>query len=850
MVSELTSAPQAGAPTNATPIDGRRASSALGTHVAGLDGFRGVAVVIIMAFHADLPGTQGGYLGVSQFFTLSGFLITALLLRNHLGAGRSLRSFWARRARRLMPAAYVALAGIVVFGATVATRQQLEALPGDILAAATWTANWRFVLNGQSYINLFAAPSPVQHFWSLAVEEQFYVVLPLAMLLLLRRTQSRRVIAASLALAAVASTAWMLLLYERGASIDRLYYGTDTRMAEFLTGAALAVVLMQRGATISHRLRRYIAAASVVALGLTVWAWVSVPLQDSLMWRGGLLGFSLLSCTLILAVIADAGPVASVFSFKPLVAVGVISYGLYLYHWPIFLWLTEERTGLSLWPLFALRLAVTFVAAILSYRFIEQPMIKGSSLGLHGKLRFAIAPLLAVVLVATAVFATNRSAVDPLATLNASHSLQMPREPSDGVLDLLVIPDTRTDPVMTGLQNAVRSNRSIRLTVAPPFACSGDIVSTRYGKTCGNWARSWPSLIATHNPDAILLYADDWSGIPLTRLFGKQALAQTKGAASLLAAGVSLLTSRKAPVIWATSGKSFADALRLAVNPFDEAMTQLIAERTDMHEVIGGGLPDPALVTKQQYVAQSDQVLLENASLYQREDGHSEARVFIVGDSQALSLGYGLDRWTAQNGRALVWNHGVEGCGVVTAGQTQGFGGTNPNDNRCQDAANAWPSQLKAFRPDVVIVFSSLTDIQPRKLPGAARLSSIGSADFDAFLEAQYDHVIDVLSSTGARVIWMTPPCTAIKVTAGQQNPYAVANIAHLDSVILPKVMHDRQSRVVSFDLANILCPNGRVRTSVSGVGQLRPDGVHFSVAAALWFANTYADGLLKLGGI
>jgi len=121
-----------------------------------------------------------------------------VLLRNHLRPGGEMTSFWARRIRRLMPAATLALIGVVIFGATVATRQQADALPGDVFAAATWTANWHFILSGQSYLNLFAAPSPVQHFWSLAIEEQFYLVLPVVMVFVVRRTRSLRVLLAVL----------------------------------------------------------------------------------------------------------------------------------------------------------------------------------------------------------------------------------------------------------------------------------------------------------------------------------------------------------------------------------------------------------------------------------------------------------------------------------------------------------------------------------------------------------------------------------------------------------------------------------------------------------------------------
>src|SRR4051794_2071915 len=159
-------------------------AGALRTHEAGLDGLRALAVGAVLLYHGEVPAAKGGFLGISLFFTLSGFLITSILLRTHARTRTiGLRAFWGRRYRRLLPAAYLTLALVVVFGATVATRQQLSDLPGAVLASILQMANWFFVVAGQSYIHLFTAPSPVQHFWSLAIEEQFYVVMPLVLIL-------------------------------------------------------------------------------------------------------------------------------------------------------------------------------------------------------------------------------------------------------------------------------------------------------------------------------------------------------------------------------------------------------------------------------------------------------------------------------------------------------------------------------------------------------------------------------------------------------------------------------------------------------------------------------------------
>ena len=854
MATDVTSVRTAATPegrADRAPSNGAVPSRALGTHNVALDGLRGIGILVMLGFHGEMPWTKGAFLALSQFFTLSGFFITGVLLRNHLRPGGQLRPFWIRRARRLMPAAFAALAIIVVFGATVATRQQAQALPGDVLSAATWTANWHFILSGTSYINLFAAPSPVQHFWSLAVEEQFYLVFPLALLLLLRRTRSSYVLAGALGVAALLSSTWMWVLYVRGASLDRLYYGTDTRIEELLAGAVLAVVLLHTGTDFSARVRRIIAGAGVAAFAITLWCYANVPLADGPIWRGGFFAFSLVSCTLILAAVAGGRSlVMSLFSWRPLAWIGRMCYGLYLYHWPIFLWLTPERTGLSRWPLFALRMAVTFAVATLSYYYLEQPALRGASFGVRGRWRFAIAPVVAVVLVSATLLTVNRSAVNPLETLSANASVSMPRVSPDGVLDLLVIPDRADDPVIQGLQQLVHGDRAVRLTMASPFACDGGVVATAHGRTCANWAREWPALISRHNPDAVLLYADNWAGEPLGRLGGSSPAGQTDAAAALLAPAFDLLTARGAPVVWSTSGMGFAAALRLALHPFNQAMGRLKAQRSDIEEVIGGRLPDPSTVTPQQYVSVSATALLQDTSLYQRDASHSLPRVLIVGDSQALSLGYGLDRWTAQNKRALVWNHGIEGCGLAVDGEIRSFGSTGSGMDRCRAAVQAWPSQLKAFRPDVVIVLTSLTDIQDRRLPGQSGFSSVGQPNFDTFLVHEYEHDIDTLSSTGAHVVWMTPPCTGIKPVAGQPDPYDASNLAHLDTAILPAVERARPGRVAAFDLATILCPGGKPLKTVDGVGQLRPDGVHFSAAGAEWFAAKYGEKVLAMGGI
>ena len=806
---------------------------------------------MVLAYHGDLPWTRGGFLALSQFFTLSGFLITGVLLRSHFVPGGSLASFWRRRAHRLLPAAFAALAIVVVFGATVATRQQADALPGQVAAAATWTVNWQFIVTGQSYVHLFAAPSPVQHFWSLSVEEQFYILLPIAMLVLLRKSRSPRALAAMFGAGALLSTAWMIFLYEHGASLDRLYYGTDTRMAEFLTGAVVAVIFWHRGFNFSERARRALAVAGVAALAISLWCCAHVSITDPVLWRGGYLAFSLVTCVLITSVLCGRGPVAWLLSWGVLAAIGRITYGLYLYHWPIFLWLTPQRTGLSTYPLFGLRVAVTFAVAIVSYRYLELPFLRGRSVGIRGPARYALVPLVAIALIVATLVTVNRNAYDPLATLSgASASQPAPAGAGNTTLRILVIAQHTNDPVVQRMVKLGASGQSYRVTVAPAFECTGGLVTTSHGRTCASWADAWPELIRRDDPDAVLLYLDSWAGNSLASLSGPSRPEQADFAASVLGPALDLLAANHAALMWASPSVSFKDAVRRSLQPFNQAMSRLVAKRSDLTQDVGTRLPDPTKVTHEQYVALSASVLLSDVALNRRPSRSDLPRVMIVGDSQAASLGYGLQQWAQASHRAIVWNRGIDGCGVVVDGDVRQFGGFNTGGASCRGAVAAWPSQVAFFKPQVVIVLSSLNDVQDRRLPGTSRFVSVGDPNFDLFVLHAYEHDVDVLSAGGSRVVWMTAPCIGLQPQFGQANPYSSAGIDKLDSTILPRLAQARPDKVRLFDLARVICPAGKSLDSVPGGAQTRPDGVHFSADAARWFADAYGAKVLAVGGV
>ncbi len=210
------------------------------SYLPGLDGLRALAVGAVLLYHAGMPWMPGGFLGVELFFVLSGYLITSLLLGEWVAEGRiDLGAFWLRRARRLLPALFLLLAVTLVF-AIFFMPDEVAGLRGDTLAASTYVTNWYLAFNQQSYFELVGRPSLLQHLWSLAVEEQFYLLWPLLFIggmRLLRTRQSMRI--ATLA-GAVASTLLMLALYNPDADPSRIYYGTDTRAAGLLIGCTLA----------------------------------------------------------------------------------------------------------------------------------------------------------------------------------------------------------------------------------------------------------------------------------------------------------------------------------------------------------------------------------------------------------------------------------------------------------------------------------------------------------------------------------------------------------------------------------------------------------------------------------
>jgi len=474
-------------------------------HISELDGLRGLAILVVLAFH--LGGLSGGYLGVDLFFVLSGFLITSLLVHEKETQGSiSIRRFWIRRSRRLLPALLFFL--IVVGGAVLIYGETSRFLRfrNDMVSALFYFANWRFIFAEYDYWALFSSPSPLVHTWSLAIEEQFYLIWPIIFVWIFSfsRNSFRRLRQIAFSAAIFSAFLFIFMYSQNNEVIPRIYYGTDTRISAILLGATLALAPPQ-WMSLNPLLERLLPFLTWVSVTYLIFSWFLLSGDSPFLYQGGLLLNSLSALVIISTILQRRSPIISkLLIFLPLRCVGLISYGLYLWHLPIFLLIDENYSWLEPVESLTIKLVLTFSITIASYLLLESPIRKRKTSSRTNWMLF----FLAIVCISGESYLLTRNAVVlPLQTDFSSVNLK--HEPVNNILRILVVGDSMAVNLALGLSD---KNTGV-LRVSGDTGCGilgnvnvkqhdGRIVSI---SNCGHIFFNWKRKLISFKPNVVIL---------------------------------------------------------------------------------------------------------------------------------------------------------------------------------------------------------------------------------------------------------------------------------------------------------------------------------------------------------
>ncbi|KAB2329952.1 acetyltransferase [Cytobacillus depressus] len=349
-------------------------------YIPGLDGLRAFAVLSVMAYHFSFSWARGGFLGVDIFFVLSGYLITSIALAaqgNQMNL--NLREFWVKRFRRLLPAAYVMVITTVVW-VMLFNQDLLHTVRGDAISSLFYTSNWWFIFHKLSYFDSFGSPSPLKNLWSLAIEEQFYILWPIVLIAGSYLFKKRSSFSILVLIGIIFSAILMGLLYQPGTDASRVYYGTDTRSFELLIGCFLAFIWpMKRlsSRNLTTKLGNILNLTSFITFGILILSVVFLDEFQSFLYRGGMVLVCVNAAILIACISHPVSLLGKLLSFKPLRWVGSRSYGIYLWHYPVMVLGTPvyEIGNPVIWRV-GLQVVIIFIIAEISYRFIEMPIRK------------------------------------------------------------------------------------------------------------------------------------------------------------------------------------------------------------------------------------------------------------------------------------------------------------------------------------------------------------------------------------------------------------------------------------------------------------------------------------------
>lgn len=799
-------------------------------YVPALDGVRALAVLAVLVFHADLGVMPGGFLGVSLFFTLSGFLITSLLLAEHEERNRiDVRGFVARRARRLLPAAHVCVLLVLVSGRWWGDAQRRD-LPGDAIAAMLNVANWRFAFAGENYQDLFAGePSPLAHFWSLAIEEQWYLVLPILVGATMHRRGVHDDLASrrgrtggavfSLVLLSIVATVLTLWLVGGDAGRDLVYHGTHTRGAELFMGALAATLLA--GRRVPARAGAWMSGVGLSALVLCM---AVLDLSTDALYGGGLVVISVLSAVAVAGLTSDHG-VSQLLSGRVLVGIGKLSYGIYLYHWPVYLLLDEERVGVGGWLLLAVRWAVTLLVALASYRFVELPVRERRWPVRPGAIGLSLGGSFAVIAVAV-LFVPSPS---------FSLTEQLLAEGDGGPVSFEPVPvEPAEPPVVLVLGSAVGAaaavagdDRTVVDALQPgcPLV-AGTGVRTPSGtevdtSTCRSFGDVWTGASSADPPDVVVLALGPLDAGIIRRL-GDEGYPDPDDVPAL-----------------AERLEASREGLRLALRTLVDSDASLVLFDGAATLGVGTGLTEIALefgvgaavVTTLPGLAVATDTVVEAVA-----DGGGTAsdalRVLVIGDSTSLDVARAMN--DGSDGRLEVMWAGRNGCPFVRVEAARPDGRSEWSSTDCPPFDTVVPPLLESFRPDAVLLVVGPTELEQQRYPGDRTAYVAGDERFTEFHDQELAALLAIVGGLPVIVADAPPIVAGAWASEEMADPDRLAawnaQVARWD---------ERWPTVVTMPYAAALLEYEAVH------GNIRADGVHPEVEALTDLARTVLVGML-----
>lgn len=771
--------------------------TALTARNSGLDGLRGLAVITVLLFHLRFDGASsgflsgalptGGFLGVSLFFTLSGYLITQIVLDENRRTGTiSLRAFWVRRLRRLMPGALVALF-LIVLAALVSDVFRSSSIRSDLWSALGYGANWQFMTAQSTYADLFVAtPSPVLHFWSLAIEEQFYLFFPIVLVVLL--SARRWVLPVGLSCVWIASLTGSFL----GSSDNTVYYGTHTRAAELLTGALLALIAPIAALSSRHEKKDARGRSRVMGTALS-WALVvfivlvySVEISDRWLYRGGFAAVSFVSALLVIGV-QVRGPLQWLAERPALVVTGRLSYGLYLFHWPIFLLLDESRTGLGGWLLQGVRLGVTVFVAVIVFRLIENPIRYRRRLVQRG--RSALTFIGAVVLVAVGIGFISQTDRAALAGLDAP----------DSVVDFGEMDDeSRLRVAVLGSQPAALTD--VRRSL-------GNLVSLEI-----------ESFVNVECPT----FGSDYLVSNCSSIVQRLMAIEKTGAYDLLIIGFGgserrLLNSERER----TGGDVFQPAIRFAGDIRENLRgREVLLLDYGIRDPLFGELENLGLESTEITTFQrpSDSVLRDALSvIIEKIEGEDHRqRVMVIGDSSSFGVSAAIDA-TAGDRFDVLWA-GRRNCPLVEVQRLRWWEGVEFDMEPCPTLNPEWRSLIKSFSPRVIVIVVAIPEQAEQMYLGDSTWHVVGDGAFTAAHDAFMAEFMTVLEERDIELMIFSSP----RIHGGALGG---APFSHDDRVAAWNV--EISKWITTWPQITLVDWAGILERAESPAGSLRSDGVH-----------------------